>query len=902
MTDDNRVLIQGIELQQRGLFEEALGPLGKFLESNPDNAAAIYSIAVSLTRRGDFSGALGYLERGVKVAPDYAPLWFVRAAALQNLGRREEAIASYEKAVELKPDYTEALINCGALLRDMFRHKEALEQFNRVLEISPDHQGALANCGIILTEFKQSAMAIRMFERLLAINPEYDFGQGLLSFERLHACDWTEFEAARQRIIEGVRSGKRVSKTLAFMGLSDSAEDHQRCARIFSTYFCPAALESLWSGECYQHERIRIAYVSPDLREHPVGHLLAGVIERHDKSRFELIAISLGVDDQSRIRARMQKAFDQFIDAREMTSRQIAEKIRDMEVDIAIDLAGYTSDSRTEVFAWRPAPVQVNFLGYPGTLGVPYMDYILADRHVIPPEHHQLYDEQVAYLPNAYLPTDNSVKIAERTPSRNECGLPEQGIVFCSFSHDFKITPTIFDVWMRLLMKVPGSVLWLAARSELSQGNLRGEAGKRGIDPDRLIFAGRVPEVEDHLARYRQADIFLDTHPYNAHTTAADALMAGLPVVTFMGNAFPSRVAGSLLFTAGLPELVADSIDAYEALALRLATDTSTLANTKAKLSTYGRNSPLFDTNTFCRSLETVYLGMHKTQCAKISDHSITLAKPLVTAKIHTATANDLQDRLCILIPVYRAQLTGFEEFSFHHSVPFLAGRYVEFIAPNSLDVGWYLEWCPHARVRRFEDNYFQSVKGYNQLLLDPAFYQCYQPFEYMLILQTDAMLLSGEIAPWLCRGFDYVGAPWPNGVEVFVNAGRFEGEYGKRVRAHVGNGGFSLRRINKCIALLKEFMVLREVFLKSGSSEDLFFSLMGNLSLDFVIPNEITASHFSLELSPAYYLHVNGGIMPLGTHAWWKQDLEFWRSYTPIRNAIEDATVSLAATCGGSE
>lgn len=885
VADDNSVLFQGIELQQRGLFEEALVPLFEFLTTNPDHPAAIYSIALSLTRRGDFLSALAHLEHGVKASPGYAPLWFIRASVLQNLGHREEAIVSFDKAVELKPDYTEALINCGALLREMFRHREALERFNRVLEIFPDHQSALANCGIILTEFKQSALAIRMFERLLAINPDYNFAQGLLSFERLHACDWNGFDVARQKIVDGVRNGKRICKTLAFMALSDNAEDHQRCARIFAKQYCPDGPQALWNGERYKHDRIRIAYISPDLREHPVGHLLAGVIERHDKSRFEIIAIALGVDDQSRIRARIQAAVDRFIDAREMTSRQIAEKMREMEVDIAVDLAGYTSDSRIEVFAWRPAPVQVNYLGYPGTLGVPYMDYILADRYVIPPEHQKYYDEKIAYLPNAYLPTDDSVRIADVTPSRSECGLPEKEIVFCCFSHDFKITPPVFDVWMRLLVKVPGSVLWLAARSELSQLNLRAEAEKRGVVSNRLIFAGRVPHVEDHLARYRQADIFLDSHPYNAHTTAADALMAGLPVVTFMGNAFPARVAGSLLHAAGLSELVSDSLEGYEALALRLATDSTVLAETKARLALIGRSSPLFNTAAFTRDLEAVYEQMHQTRISSTSENLIAVLGDSATGGDCLQTqSHDLRDRstdrLCVVIPIYLPQLTGFEEFSFQYSVPFLAGRNVAFIAPSTLDAGWYIERCPHAEVRRFDDKYFASIKGYNHLLLDPDFYSGFLPFEYVLILQNDAMLLSDDVDPWLNKGFDYIGAPWPAGVEVFVNTERFEGEFGKRIRAHVGNGGFSLRRVKKCIALLHEFAVSRDVFIRAGSSEDLFFSLLGGLSADFVIPNEITASMFSLELTPEYYFHVNGGVIPLGTHAWWKRSRGFWRTH----------------------
>ncbi|MEY8878674.1 MAG: acetylglucosamine transferase, partial [Leptothrix sp. (in: b-proteobacteria)] len=348
----------------------------------------------------------------------------------------------------------------------------------------------------------------------------------------------------------------------------------------------------------------------PDLREHPVGHLMAGVFERHDKSRFETIAISLGIDDGSRLRGRMQACFDRFIDARAMSSRQIAELMRTLEIDVAVDLAGFTSDSRSDVFGLRPAPVQVNYLGYPGTLGTTYMDYIVADRHVIPPEHQRFYDEQVVYLPDAYLPPAADVQISDRTPSRAECGLPEQGVVFCSFNHDYKISPHMFALWMRLLKRVPGSVLWLMSRAELSQRNLRRSAAEQGVAPERLIFAQRVPRVEDHLARYRQADLFLDTHPYNAHTTAADALLAGLPVLTCMGNAFPARVAGSLLHAAGLPELVTHSPDEYESLAFALATEPARLTMLRHKLAEQRSSSALFDIQAFCRHLETTYIAM----------------------------------------------------------------------------------------------------------------------------------------------------------------------------------------------------------------------------------------------------------------------------------------------------
>ena len=604
------LLIQAIELQNQHEGDAASRVFTRVLELEPDNPHALYSLALIGMNAGSIDLAAELCRRGTRANPQFPPLFYLHGAVLQAGGDKDAALRSFDAALALKPDYVEVLLNSGALLRSMFRHKEALERFNQILTLQPDHAGALGNCGILLTEFRQNEQAIAMFERLITLNPDHDYGLGLLFYERMHICDWKDFAPACTRIVDAVRAGKRACKSLAFMSASDSAADHQQAARVFAAHHARRSPRSLWQGERYRHERIRVAYVSPDFREHPVGHLMAGVFEHHDHTRFETIAVSLGVDDQSRLRARMQAAFDHFIDARQMGAAQIAQQMRDLEVDIAIDLGGYTSDTRTEVFALKPAPVQVNYLGYPGTMGTDYYDYILADRHVIPPEHQQFYDEQVVYLPDSYLPTDGSVAIPDQVPTRAECGLPEVGFVFCSFSHDYKISPSVFDAWMRLMVQVPGSVLWLMSRGALAQANLRLEARSRGVDPDRLVFAGRVPRVEDHLARYRQADLFLDTHPYNAHTTAADALMAGLPVLTCMGGAFPARVAGSLLHTLGLPELVTHSLAEYEAVALRLAHTPGELARLRQRVCDQRLTSPLFDTAGFCRQLEAACTAM----------------------------------------------------------------------------------------------------------------------------------------------------------------------------------------------------------------------------------------------------------------------------------------------------
>jgi len=603
-------LIQAINLQNQGQASEAEKLFQLVLAGDPHNAAALYSLAVLNLQNGTLDKALKFSSLGVNMAAHFAPLHLVHASVLQAQGNKNEALKSYDETLIRDANNVIALLNSGVILRELMRHKESLERFNRILEIEPENQSALANCAILLTEFKQSEVSIKMFSRLLAVNPEYDYGLGLLAFERLHICDWTDYESNRQKIIDNLRIGKRVCKSLATMAFSDSAELHLTSAQIFAHHYFPTKPFALWNGERYRHDRIRVAYVSPDLREHPVGHLIAGVFERHDKTRFETIAISLGIDDGSRIRARMRAAFDHFIDVQGMGSQQIAQLMRDMEVDIAVDLGGYTSDTRTEVFAFRPAPVQVNYLGYPGTMGSDYYDYILADPQIIPPEQQRFYTEKVAYLPDTYLPTDRSVQISERTPTRAECGLPEDAFVFCSFSHDYKINPPLFDIWMRLLSRVPDSVLWLMARGDLAQANLRKEAAARGVDPARLVFAGRVPLVEDHLARYRQANLFLDTHPYNAHTTAADALMAGLPVLTYMGESFPSRVAGSLLTALDVPELITHSPQEYEDLATALATQPERLNAIRAKVQAHIATQPLFDTAGFCRHLEAALIAM----------------------------------------------------------------------------------------------------------------------------------------------------------------------------------------------------------------------------------------------------------------------------------------------------
>lgn len=879
-------LVTALELQQQGKLSESEALFRQILYVAPTNEIALYSLSVMLLNSGRREEALQNTTIGTEANPDFAPLWFAHASVLQALHRRDEALESYERALVINPKYVEVLVNSGALLRDMRRHHDALMRFHTVLEIDPEYETALSNYGILLTEFKQGQQAVAIFERLLKKNPDYPYGLGLLCYERMHMCDWTDLEAITRLITSGIHEGRKTCKTLGYMALSDSASDHFQCAKIFAQGQHPNRPSPLWQGEQYNHSRIRVAYVSPDLREHPVGHLMAGVFESHDKSRFETIAISIGVDDGSRLRARMVAAFDHFIDAKDMHPLQIAELMKQMEVDIAVDLAGYTSDAKTEIFLNRPAPIQVNYLGYPGTLGLECFDYILADKTVIPEEHQEYYSEKVAYIEHCYLPVASGIEVSEPL-SRSSYGLPEQGFVFCAFSHDYKIHPKVFAVWMRLLEASPGSVLWLVSRNEMSQKNLRQAAQDSCINPDRLIFASRVPKVEDHLARYRVADLFLDTWPYNAHTTAADALLAGLPVITYKGNAFPARVAASLLNALGFNQLVTNSFEEYFELANGLAHDPKRLRSLKKNLSPAALQGHPFLGASFTRALEKVLSNLvTPDKCDGSSRHeNLTESKFVVRGGFEKILVDseeigikkDLQ-KVVILIPLYKSTFNLLEQFSIDYLVGKKTVRKLVFIAPEGLNRDYYHSRYKEIEFVTFENRFFESVIGYNHLLLDVEFYKKFANYNYMLIHQPDALLLQDNLDYWMERQFDYIGAPWPNGVEMNINVGKFRSVNGVNLKAYVGNGGFSLRSIKGSIVLLNEFSEIKDYWIKNGNREDHFFAFMGMLSGSYKIPNQMVASQFSLEVEPEKYFTMNDEKVPTGCHAWWKHDLEFWK------------------------
>ena len=603
------LLNRGISLAALGRNQEALVSYDRALAIDPGHADAVCNRSVVLSALGRHLEALAELDRALLVNPDHMTALNNRGVVLARMDRHAEALAVFDGVILSNPGSAEAF-NCrGAVLAMMLRHEDALVSYCRAMEIAPEYAEALANRGGVFRELGRHEQAAQDFSRLVEIEPEYDYALGNKLHENMQICNWKQYQASRRQVVDAVRDGKRVGLPFSFLGMSDSGAKQLKCARIHIAHKYPVVAKPLWAGERYQHERIRIAYISADFRNHPLAHLMAELFEKHDKERFDVSAWSFGPDTEDEMRARLKNAFAQFNDVRCNSDIEVATMLRAREIDISVDLMGFTAGCRTAIFAQRAVPIQVNYIGYPGTMGADYMDYIIGDANVIPEGHEACYTEKVVRLPDAYQANDSKRVTSKRIPSRAEAKLPESGIVFCCFNNNFKITPDIFDVWMRLLKNVEGSVLWLYGENPAASRNLCWEAESRGVRADRLVFVARVP-LPDHLARHRLADLFLDTLPYNAHTTASDALWMGLPVLTCKGNAFPGRVAASLLCAIGLPELITENLADYEALALKLATTPAMLNELKAKLARNLATQPLFDIDRFRRHIESAYSSM----------------------------------------------------------------------------------------------------------------------------------------------------------------------------------------------------------------------------------------------------------------------------------------------------
>jgi len=605
-------------------YEEAFAAFEEALALNPNLASAwlgrgnvSYDIRhgeTSLDQSNDKTDSPEYTEilsdfdRALSLKPDLAEAWLGRGNVLCDLESYQAAQSAYDQALALRPELAEAWLGRGNVLRGLGYYQQAQLAFDRALALKPDAAKALSARGTVFTELKEYDKAAADFERALALDSNLKYARGQLLYAKLHLADWANVEAEISATVSAVREDKSIVTPFTFGLVSFSPSDQMICAERFNG--SSISFPRLWSGEIYAHERIRIAYLSADFRNHPVAQLMVGLFEQHDRSRFHTIGLSVGPDDGSTLRRRLESAFDEFVDVQHMSDEEIARHIRDNEIDIVVDLMAFTSGSRVNVLARRPSPVQVNYLGYPGTMGADFMDYIIADQTVIPEEHLAFYSEQVVWLPDCFQPNDAGRDISERKATRTECQLPEQAFVFCCFNNAAKILPETFDVWMRLLAAKDKSVIWLHAPHPTAVQNLRRETERRGISPDRLIFAPKTPLLADHLARLGNADLFLDTLPYNAHTTASDALWAGVPLLTCLGSSYATRVAASVLKAVGLAELITSSLREYESLALALANDPDRLRALRARLALNRTTHPLFDTARFTRHIESAYTTM----------------------------------------------------------------------------------------------------------------------------------------------------------------------------------------------------------------------------------------------------------------------------------------------------
>ena len=597
----------GSSLLFQNRFKEALAPLVAAHRAAPRRGSG-HRLGYCHLALGEFAQAEALLRREVEAYPDLIDAYNALGVALINQARLPDALAVFLEAARRDPGSAVAHSNVANVLGDLGRGAEALPHLQRAVALDPGLAEAHYNLGVLLHGLKRHEEAIASLEQALRLAPATTYTLSHLVWNEMAICRWEGLAARVEALRAQVRARSNAVEPFTFVALSHSAEEQRLCAERHVQERAPPR-PALWQGARYRHDRIRLAYLSADYHEHATAYLTAALFERHDRARFELTGISYGPDDASPMRSRLSRAFERFVDVRGRSDEEVARLLVSLEVDIAVDLKGHTTGSRPAILAYRPAPIQAAYLGYPGTMGAGFIDYILADRFVIPEADRRFYTEKVAYLPGCYQVNDDQRAIAPRTPERAAAGLPPHGFVFCCFNNSYKILPPVFGAWMRLLRDVPGSVLWLLEDNAAAKRNLQEAARARGVDPARLVFAPRLPPAE-HLARHRLADLFLDTLPYNAHTTASDSLWAGLPVLTCAGTAFAGRVAGSLLAAVGLEELVTHNPQEYEALALALVRDPGRLAALREKLARSRAAAPLFDTDLFRRGLEAAYTAM----------------------------------------------------------------------------------------------------------------------------------------------------------------------------------------------------------------------------------------------------------------------------------------------------
>ena len=592
---------RGCALFELKRYGESLAAFDRAAAMNPNLFECHDGRGDALMKLGRAQEALAAFDRALALRPDAIAVLANRAAVLVELDRLDEALKIFGEVLSRDPAFAPAYFNLGNALLGVKRNEEALAAFDAAIALRPDWGEARYNRTAALDELNRDDECLAECERALALDPNLSLACMRRFFTKAKHCDWHDREAEITDLKRFCEEGY-LAAPFALLAAFDDPALHLKAARVAAGPERPRTS----SFAARPHDRLKLAYLSPDFHEHPVAHQIVELLERHDRSRFELFGICLQTAEDGPIRMRIRAAFDHFHEAGLRSDAGIAKLLEELEVDIAVDLAGFTDKGRTKALSYRPAPVTVNYLGFSGTTGADYVDYIIADPQVVPPDSEGFYSEKIVRLPHCFFPTDSRGRDAGPEPTRAEEGMPEDAFVFCTFNNSYKITPELFDIWMRLVRAVEGSVLWLRVEKPVARANLRLEAERRGVDPERLIFAERAERTR-HLARIALADLFLDSIPYSAHTTANDALWAGVPVVTCPGRGFASRVAASMLTVSKAEELIVPDLAAYEALALELARSPARLAAIREHLTKTRPDNPLFDTPARCRELENAY-------------------------------------------------------------------------------------------------------------------------------------------------------------------------------------------------------------------------------------------------------------------------------------------------------
>jgi len=602
---------RGVALHDLNRLDEALASYDHLIAFNSDYADVHTNRGNTLYALKRLDEALASYDVAITLKQESEVNYTNRGNVLQELKRFDEALVSYERAISINPNHADAYLNLGNALQELKLLDEAVASYDYAIALNADSASAYFNRGVALRALKRMDEALPDFVCAMTLNPNMDFILGYVLHTKMHLCLWDDQPNLLTQLTNKINNIQKVINPFPLLSLLDDPDIQRKAAEIYVNEYFPQSYVLPKISSYAKHTKIKIGYFSADFNNHPVAILTAELYETHDRNQFEIYAFSYGPDTNDALNVRIKAGVDHFYDVHNLLDKDVVLLARNLEIDIAVDLGGFTVNSRTGIFAMQAAPIQVNYLGYPGTMAVDYMDYIIADRTLIPENNQQYYSESIVYLPHSFLVNDTKQKISNRVFTRIEVGLPMNGFVFCCFNNFYKITPSVFDGWMRILLYVEGSVLWLPEGNSAAVNNLKKEANKNNIDENRLIFAPRLACMEDHLNRIRLADLFIDTLPYNAHTTASDALRMGLPVLTCVGESFASRVAASLLNAVNLPELITTNNADYEALAIELATNPEKLKIIKDKLVNNLSTAPLYDTPLFTQHLESAYIKMY---------------------------------------------------------------------------------------------------------------------------------------------------------------------------------------------------------------------------------------------------------------------------------------------------